>query len=318
MTRKRISLVFFLCIFCGAIDTPLVHGEVCNRIVAIVNDDVITLYELEKRIEEVTGRKPSELKNEDYGAYLEGRRRILALLIDEKVIQHQVKEMGFESTEEEVASSIARIKASNQWTHVDLLAAIQSQGLTFEKFRERIKQDLEKNKLIDYEVKSKVIITDEAVKQYYDKHMDDYSSDGTVRLAIIYLPAETPSSLQEMTDNIASLLKNGEDFGELAKKYSKGPNAKNGGDLGTIQLSQLDPKLERMVENMSEGEASQPIVGSSGVQFFKLIEKREKGIDSLEEVKNDIEDVLYQEEIQALFSSWIKELREKAYIKITF
>jgi peptidyl-prolyl cis-trans isomerase SurA len=97
-----------------------------------------------------------------------------------------------------------------------------------------------------------------------------------------------------------------------------GPAADEGGDLGLFKMSQLDPDLRKIIEDMSPGDVSEPIIRPSSVQVIKLVEKQEATLKPIDEVRDAIYWILYREEIDKRYVSWIKELRENAYIKIIF
>jgi peptidyl-prolyl cis-trans isomerase SurA len=301
-----------------------VSAEICNRIVAAVNNEIITLYELNRRMKELTGTDPYELERKDKAAFIEARRNILDLLVDEKISHDKVVELGIEVSPNEVDAAIEQIKARNNWTHEDMVAGLKKQGISLEQYKENLKKEMEQMRLIDFEVKSKIVIRDETVKKYYDDHIDEFTTEDRVRLAIILLVKESASphdeglTLSQQTEQIVSRLENGEDFATLALKFSKGPGAEDGGDIGFIQTSQLDPTLKRILDNMEVGDMSQPIVTTAGVQIIKLLEREKKGVKSLEEVKAQIYDILYSEEINKRFTAWIKDLRDSAYIKVIF
>ena len=101
-------------------------------------------------------------------------------------------------------------------------------------------------------------------------------------------------------------------------KNSQGPAADKGGDIGLFKLSELDSELADMIENMSDGDVSKPIIRPSGIQIIKLIGRRKVGEKRLEDVRDEIYSILYREEQQRVYSSWIKELRKEAYTKIIF
>ncbi|MCP4578540.1 MAG: hypothetical protein GY846_19875 [Deltaproteobacteria bacterium] len=321
---KFYAMVTFLAVFGLNCSLPVFADDIFNRIVAVVNDEVITLHELNRKIRELTGVEASVLENQDREGFIESRRKVLDLLIDEKIAQDKIKELGIEVTSREVDAAIERIKKRNSWTQEDLTNGLNKQGISIERYRENIKNELEQMRLVDFEVKSKIIVLDETIKKYYDDHIDEFKSEEKVRIAIILLEKEDTSSqdnifsLSQKTEEIISRLDNGEDFGELARKFSKGPGAESGGDLGFIRTSQLDPKLKEIINNMNVGDVSKPIIGPTGIQLIKLMEKKVKGVKTVEEVKDSIYDVLYSEEISERYSSWIKELRDKAYIKIIF
>jgi peptidyl-prolyl cis-trans isomerase SurA len=299
-------------------------AEVCNRVVAIVNDEVITLHELNKKIKEMTGLAPEDLKLQGKGAYLATRRRILEFLIDERISQEKIKEMGIKVSDRQVDATIEKVKRDNQWTHEDLLYRLEKQGLTFEKYRERMKRDLERMNLIEFEVKSKIIIREEMIGEFYEKHKEEFSREDKVHLAGIFLTWKNPEDeeergrVREKAKEIFAKLRSGENFGELARRFSEGPGADEGGDLGVFRTDQLEPNLREMIESMSEGGVGDPIIRENGIQIVQLI-KREKGsMKTLPEVRDAIYAILYRQEVNKRYNAWIKELRENSYTKIIF
>ena len=303
---------------------PVALAEICNRVVAQVNNDVITLYELDNKIKELTGYDSGELKMKDEKRFIETRRKVLDLLVDEKIAFEKIREMGIEVTPGEIDEAIERIKESNKLTQEGLIAGLKKQEVSFESYREEIKRQLERNRLINYEVKSKIVIREEEIKEYYSKNKDKFSIIAKVHLATIFLKQEDPSNQEETVallrkaEEIVFRLKKGEDFGKMAREFSQGPGAKEGGYLGFFKTTQLDPDLLKFLKDMSTGDVTRPIIRQAGIQIVKLLEKQDSGVKPFEEVRDAIFEILYKEEIDKRYSSWIKGLREKAYTKIIF
>ncbi|RLC31962.1 MAG: hypothetical protein DRH37_01790 [Deltaproteobacteria bacterium] len=322
MKRVVFSCAFMLAAVLFLDDGPAISARICNRIVAIVNDEVITLHELNRKIKEVSGVDPSELESRDREGFMKVRRQIIDMMIDEKLAEDKVKELEIEVTPKEIDAAVERIKQRNHWTQEDLITGLNNEGITFEQYRKNLKKQLEQIRLIEYEVKSKIIIRDETIKKYYEDHLDQFRSNERVRLATILL-LKSPGSddmapLLKKADEILTKLKNGEDFGDLARRYSQGPGAQDGGNLGFIKTSQLDPGLRKTIEHMAVGEVSKPIPGPSGIQIIKVMERESGGAKSFKDVKEAIHEFLYNKEVGERYSSWIKTLREKSYIKVIF
>jgi peptidyl-prolyl cis-trans isomerase SurA len=298
--------------------------ETCDRVIAIVNNDIITLYELNAKLKEISGVDPADLQKKDEHQFFLARWKVLDGLIDERLAAAKAKELGITVSPEEVDKAIERMKRNSGISQEELLKGIKSRGLSLEQYREKFKQELQRVQLINYEVKSKIIIRDEKIKEYYEKNKKDFTSPGEVHLAAIFLkkkdskqPGEEGKIVQQAKE-IISQLRNGADFGALARKYSQGPGAAEGGDLGFFKTSQLDEVLGKVAASLPAGGVSEPIEREAGVQILKIIEKREAGLRPLSAVKDQIYDHLYREEVNKRFVSWIKELREKSYIKVLF
>ena len=322
-SKTRVSLILF---FAGMIllSHSSVSGEICNRVVAIVNDEVVTLYELNTMMQALTGISSEQLKNKSEEVYFETRQKVLDELIDKKLVLGKIKELEIEVTAKEVDQAIERVKADNQFTQEDLLAKLKERGGNYESYRKSIKEELERIQLINYEVKSKIILREEEIEQYYNTHRDEFTRQGKVRLAVIFLKQEDPAdknearALYQKAQDILSMIKDGKNFANLAEKFSNGPGASEGGDLGVFKMSELNPEMAEIIKDLSTGEVSKPVIRPYGIRIIKVEEKDGGGERSLDQVRNAIQTILYRKELDKKYSAWIKELRKKAYIKIIF
>lgn len=324
MRHFKICCIVFLLSLPVFLGPSGAYATICDRVVAIVNNDIITLHEVDTKMEEISGIKPAELKKEDNEKYLSTRWKVLDLLIDERIAAEKAKELGIDVSPEEIDAAIERIKKQNGLTQEEFVADLKERGISYEQYRKQVKQDLERMHLINQEVKSKIIIRDETVKQYYEKHRSKFSSPGEIHLAAIFLregnanDPDAQRALMKKARDILAELKQGKDFSELARKYSQGPGAQDGGDLGVFKMSQLDNTLARIANALPVGGISEPIARDGGIQILKVLSKQEAGLKSLSQVREKIYDTLYKQEVNRRFASWIKNLREKAYIKIMF
>lgn len=323
--KKSTLLILILLAFGGNIILlEKAYGEIYNRVVAIVNADVVTLYELDTRMKELTGMTPEALKRKSEGQYIDTRRKILERLIEEKIAIEKIQELEIKVQPKEVDATIEKVKTDNKLTQEDLVAALKEQGQTYEQYRKMLKTELERMRLINHEVKSKIIIREEELKEYYDQHTDEFSTQGKVHLAMIFLKQEDPAdpeesrALKQKARKIIQKIKAGEDFGKLAKEFSNGPGANEGGDLGVFKISELNQEMAATVKDLSSGEVGNPIIGPNGIQIIKVVEKDKGGEKSFDQVKNSISSTLYRKKLDQAYAEWIKDLREKAYVKIIF
>jgi len=319
-----VRMFFFFLAVIGLMPALSYAAETCNRVVAIVNNQVITLYELNKTIKELTGQSAEELKQRNEKEFLDARRQILYRIIDEKITEEKIKELKINVSDRQVDAAIERIKSDNQMTHEDLLARLQADGLTYEKYRERIKAQIERAQLIEYEVKSKIIVSEADIERFYEENKSHFGTGEKVRLASIFLVRKDPNdtgeldALKKRGGEILAKLKAGADFSELARRFSEGPGADDGGDLGSFQWDQLDAEAKKFLEGIPEGGYTDLIMRPNGLQIIKVVEKQEGKKKSLEEVRNSIYEILYRQEVDNRYNEWIKGLRESSYTKIIF
>ncbi len=322
--RIKGLLILISCVIVFFDSTVPVSAETCNRIVAFVNNDVITLHELEKSIEELTGQSSDYLKAQDEQQFLVIRREILEQMINEKIAQEKILDLGIQMTEAEIDSTVENIKQANQLTQEDLINYLKAEGLSYERFRKKIKEDLERGRLVDYEVNSKTIVREDQITDYYNSHIDDYKTDAQVHIAGISLIQNNPEDAEELNEltrkaeSILARIREGEDFDTLAEEFSQGPGAEDGGNLGVLKVSEIDPALWKILKKLPQGGVSEPIIRGNSIHIVKLIKKDDAGARPLEEVRDSIYEKLYSEEIEKRYASWIKDLRENSYIKIIF
>ncbi len=323
MKIQKFSFLFAIIILFGFMCRLGVAAEVDNEIVAFVNDEVITLYNLNNKIKELTGSDPIELKLAGEDKYYEIRKSILDMLIEEKLADGKKRELNITVSPSSVDDAIETIKANRGMTQEEFVAELKNRGIDYETYRRDLMDYLARSELIDYEIKSRIIVSDEEIQNYYTEHIDDFTSEESVHLATIILNKDTPSSQDagspmETVEEIISRLKKGENFSRLAMKYSVGPAAETGGDLGDIKTSQLAPELLEIIKDMSPGDISDPIERPSSIQIIKMIDQSTGGVQPLDKVRDFIYNTLFREEVNERYSSWINELKEKAYIRINF
>jgi len=300
------------------------HGETCNRLVAIVNDDVITLHELDKKIKILTGVDVETLQQRSPLEYQEMRKKVLDQIIDDRIAQKRIKERGIEISEKEIDDAIQKTMEDNQWNQEELLATLESRGLRLDEYRKAVKEDLQKRRLINFEVKSKVIIREEQIEAYYLEHKERFQRKKGVELASIFLPRDasgdsgSPAGVQEKAEKILEDLRNGADFATMARQYSQGPGARQGGYLGRFNPSQLDPVIRKSIEETPEGEISDLIITPDVIQIIRVISKGGSGVLPLERARATIRRILMNEEIDRRYTAWIQELRKETYTKILF
>ena len=267
---------------------------------------------------------PVDLRGRNEEQYYETRRQVLELLIDDKITQVKIQEMGIKVDEKEIDDAIEKLKRDNKWTQEDLLSRLEKEGISFEKYKANMKTELERIQLINYEVRSRIIIREEMMKQYYEENKKKFDAELKVHLASIFLLRQDPEDETELLEtkkkgeDILERLKAGENFQALARQYSQGPGAEDGGYLGAFKIDELDPGLRKILEVIPEGGFSDLIIRPNGIQIIMVVRKEGGKVKSFEDVKDAIYGILYQEEINKRYMAWIKELREQSYTKIIF
>lgn len=314
--------ISFLVVFSLLILAQGLFAEDGNRAVAFVNDDVITLYELNGKIEELTGKTSEELRAANEQEFFKAREQILDIIIEERIIKAKIKEQpDLQANKEEVEAYIEYIKQNNKLTQEELIAQLKNEGMTYEKFNEKIKDDLDRRNLIDEEIRKKLIIGEEQIAAYYESNKKNFLKAGSAHIASIFLVPDTAGSqaqldeLKKKGEAIIERLSKGDKFEELAKEFSNGPGANDGGDLGNIALADVDQKILDVINSLKEGEVSGPIDMGTRIQIVKLIKKIDTNYTPLEDLREEIHQTLYNNEVEKRYKDYIEALKKESYIK---
>ncbi len=317
---KRFFLLFgFFFVLYGPI--PLSEAVV-DRVVAVVNQEIITLSELEKWINPVKEEMLAGDRLEMRKRVQALRREVLEKLIEEKLIDQEVKKSGIKVSSKEVEATLDEVKRRNSATQEQLEKALGVEGLTLESYKKQIEKSIQRRKLITSAVKVETKAGEKEFREFYQKNIDRYRINETFRPAhiLFVIPKEaTPEEVKGIRKKCESVLKKirgGDDFGEMAVLYSQDASSKSRGELGYFRKGELLPAFERETLRLKVGEVSGVVRTEFGFHIIKLLDR--KGIDPLpfEEVKAKVEADYYDVEIERAFKQYLSTLRDKSIIEI--
>jgi peptidyl-prolyl cis-trans isomerase SurA len=313
-------ITIFVCIY--GLFLPFVSSaEMLTGIVAVVNDEPITTYEVEKEqagMEKEAGKK-SLL---DEKAKVQLREAALTSMINRKLISQKIKELDIKVADEEVKQAIEDVKKQNNITQDALVAALSNQGVSFEEYKVQLKEQLERLRLVSQEVRAKIQISEKESREYYNAHPEKFQKDETLHARQIFFKVTEGASAAEnkrIAATASSVLveaRNGKDFAELAKKYSDDASAKDGGDLGTFKKGEMLPEFDNVLAKLNPGEVSEVFATQSGLHIVQLEGRSQGDLVPFEKVKGEIEDTLYKKKSEERFNQWLADLRKSASIEI--
>ena len=314
-----VAIIVFSVLSGGEADVQLI-----DKIVAVVNDDIITLSELrEITVPYLKKMKARYSVNYDEAQIKETESRILDQLIDEKLVRQEVVRLKIVVSEKEVTMGVEDMMKNTNLSEDQFKKALAEQDITMEEYREQMKNEMERLRLLDAEVKSKVQVKEKEIESYYKEHMDNFNTPPEVRLQQILLMIPPGVSEQEISqirgraEEIVQKIKKGEDFTSLARLYSQDSSAATGGDIGFFKQGELMPAINEVAFSLYIGEASSVIQTSAGFHIIKVLEKRERQKMTEEERNKEIWDILYTKNMDDMFKQWLKELRRKSFIEIS-
>jgi peptidyl-prolyl cis-trans isomerase SurA len=291
-------------------------GQVIDRIVASVDGEPITLYELEQYI----AKQRANLSNLSTPT----RNEALQGLITEKLVAKEITAQNIRVRDEDIDRYIERIRQQNRMTEEQLKAALQQQNLTYDQYRAQVKAEIEKIQLLNRQIRGRVNITPEDIQRYYDAHKEDYNLPAKVHLRHIVLRLD-PEAPEELVDAVSDrakgirkrLVEDKEDFATVAKQTSEDAVAGEGGDLGEIEPSQVLPEFEKALETMKEGEVSEPIRTPAGFHLLKLEKRLKEGYRPLAEISDQIKEKLYSQALDERYRRFLLEdLQKHHYVEV--
>ncbi|MBU0484725.1 MAG: peptidylprolyl isomerase [Proteobacteria bacterium] len=302
---NRLILIFLTIMFCYPSLTP---AEVVDRIVAIVNDQVITLSELQRK----TPPKQSEMET-------------LATLIDLALINQKAKKLEIAISDSEIDANIENILAENKKSIEEFRQELSRSGMNEADYRESLMNKMLVSKLVNYEIRSKIVISEEEALAYYnEQYVKKDAADGyhILQIGLSWGTERSSSKTREEAENragqIRKMVLEGQNFRQLAESFSDLPSAVYGGDIGILKQSEMAREMRDAIIKIQPGELSEIIETPAGFQFFMLLSTKSGDQISLapfEKLQEEIKGIIYQQETGRQYTQWLKELREQADIE---
>ena len=304
------------------IASPALRAEIVDRIVAVVNDDVITQHELESTVEGILKRYDKSIRPEDRDRVAaEARKALIARLVDDMLLRQEARRLGITVREEEVTNAIQENLKRRNMSMDDLQQALAREGSSLEKHREATRNDLIRMRIMQREIRQRVSVTPEEIGAYYQEHRDEYEGKLRVRLQMIPLPVPEgadPQARAEQRARAEAALKRiraGEPFEVLANEARAG-QPQTGGDLGYVEKGTMHPSIEEAAFSLKPGEVSDVIETPQGFAIIRALDRRGGGSLSVKATREDVEERLFRMKMEKKFEEWLAERRQKAHIEI--
>lgn len=311
---KRIAI---LCILLLMLTSPAL-AETISRVAAIINDEIITTYQLEKAVAEE--RKANNLGELSATVLQRLRSQLLERMIDEKLLTQRTKELGITVQDDELEAAVSDVQNQNNLTREQLINALSAQGMDFEVYRENLRQEILRYKLIGREVNSKVEVTNKQIQQYFEEHSDDYKVDPTVHLKRISLniPEGATEQQRAAVNDLAEAVREKltvekEPFDAVLASLG---NSADGDDMGALEEEALLPVFQEALRGLKIGEVSTPVEAAGRLHLFFVADRNSGEATLSDENKEMIEQLLRKENTEKRFNEWAAELREQAHVKI--
>jgi peptidyl-prolyl cis-trans isomerase SurA len=311
---------------------------VVEEIVARVNNNIITRADMRKAREQLYAE--AHQQTDQVAAEQDAKEHekdLLRDLIDQQLLLEKAQELGITADTELVKRLDELRKQMHADSLEDLEKAAQAQGISFEDFKQNMKNNILTQRVIGQEVGGHITVTSQEIQQYYDQHKTELDRPEQVRLSEILISTQTTAAVkndkgeatlpetaspetvaqaQEKANQVYAMLQKGDKFDDLAKKYSNGPTASIGGDLEYFKRGTLSRELETQVFSLKVGDYTQPTRTNQGFVILKVTEHQNGGVPPLKDVENQVQEQVYMTKMQPALRDYLTKLREEAYIDI--
>ena len=310
---------------------------VVEEIVARVNNNIVTRADLRRAREQLLSDMRQQEPNATLADQKDREKDLLRDLIDQQLLLQKGEELGINADTEVVKKLDELRKQMHADSMEELEKAAQAQGVSFEEFKQNLKNSIITQRVIGQEVGGHITVSQQEIQQDYDKHKAELERPEQVRLSEILISTQTappvktekgkevlpvaPSpeavaQAQAKADQVYALLQKGGKFDDLAKQYSDGPTSAAGGDLEYFKRGTLSRELEQQVFELKVGDYTKPIRTNQGFVILKVTEHQAAGVPPLKDVENRIQENIYMQKMQPALRDYLTKLRENAYIDI--
>ena len=307
-------------------------ATVVEEIIVRINNSIISLSDLKKSEEQLA----AESSRQDPNAPPDSQPKqqdLLRDLIDSKLLAQKANELGISADTDVIKRLDELRKQMHAESMEDLEKAAQAQGVSFEEFKQNMKDNILTQKVIQQEVGAHISVTTQEMQEYYNQHKSEMERPETVRMSEILISTQPPAGAKSdgqaapSTDELVAKakatadatyaqLQKGAKFDDLAKSVSSGPTAAQGGDLEYFKRGTLSKQLEDQVFTLKPGQFTEPIRTNQGWVILKVTEHISEGVPPFKEVEPAIQERLYMTKMQPALREYLTKLREDAYIDI--
>ena len=295
-----------------------------DRIVAVVNDDIVTHLEVEAEMAPFIKR----IKDAGYSTDVEQemtyrvRRDVVQKLVDQKLTDQEIERFKITVSEEDIDSNIEQIKAEKKWTDEDMRKALKKEGLTMAAYREGLKQQALRSKLVNRAVKSNIVITKEDIAAYYADNSQKFAGELKYQLHNIIIRVAVDAGMAEkdtarqMMSHLRSKLIDGQSIESAIQETKGSSNNLVSSNLGLLNYKDFAPQLKSALDGLPKGAYTSILETPQGYQIFYIEDIIREAAQSLEQATPEIEEILFRSLTEKEFDNWIKELRKGSHIKI--
>jgi len=303
------TVILLIFLFVSSLQGAASGSVVVDRVVAVVNGEIITLSDLQR--EEARNKKAERKLDES---------NILEDMIDRKLQIAAAKRAGIDVTDKELAEAIADITKRNNMDAKQFETALAKEGLSLDQYKVELKEQMTLSRIFNKYVRSTIAVDEAEARAFYQKNIKNYILPEEIHVRQIFLPLpenalpDKINAIEKKAQEVYTRAKNGEDFIRLVREVSEGVTVSQDGDLGFMQRAQVVAEIAEAIRLLKPGEITQPFLSAGGYNIIRLEEVRSP-VKPYEKVKDEIMGMLYQQKMEYTYRSWLQSLRSESQIE---
>jgi peptidyl-prolyl cis-trans isomerase SurA len=316
---KRIHVITIFLMMCALCPGDVFSGILLDRVVAVVNNEVITWSELYKMMEYEAANLESLSNEQKMKVMKENEAEFLSKMIDMKLQLQEAKNLGFRISPGDLSEAIENIKKKYSMNDSALRESLKREGLTFEEYEERLSEQMLINQFVNRQIRNRIVVSDAEVQKYLKEKEEEFYCGDTFRLRQIFIkmPKDQNETDRKQVEEKAYLIiqkiQEGAEFSRLAREYCEDASRNTGGDLGYVKKDILAQEFIDVLSEMQVGDVSSPFWTSQGLHIIRLEDKKTVHQDEVvENARKSLLEIKFAEN----YKSYVKSLRENAHIEI--
>jgi peptidyl-prolyl cis-trans isomerase SurA len=317
---KKIIAGLALAGLLGAASPAVAGQQVVEEIVAVVNDDIITLSDYRQDYAlRINDLRAQQLPADQFDKQVEIlKKELLNLMIMDILLLQKAKELGL-NVQEQLKAMIEKLKTDNNIaSDADFRRAVEQQGIPYEMWLRQYEEGMMRQGVLYTEVERAIVLEDSEVVQYYKKNPAEFTVPTEYKLSAIFIAGEGRSAeeLETLKAGVDAKLKSGTSFTDAAAELSDPPMKEAKGELGSFKAGELEAALEEPVKAIKAGETTAWIANKGNWWLLHLVEKKDSYVKTFEDARKEVEERIYNEKRAVKSEAFIKTLREQGYVKI--
>jgi peptidyl-prolyl cis-trans isomerase SurA len=296
------------------------RGMILDRVVASVNDEALTLSEIQEEGQPVIRKIFQDFVGEERDRRVdEAEHRLVKDLVDRRLLYQVAKKEGMLPSRAEVQGAIEELKRNNNVPdEAQFRALLKAEGLTIEQVRRTVGERLAIGRLLARQIRSAIILSEDEIAKYYQSHQDKFHRvpEAEIHHALFAVgPDQDEGQVRQRVDEALAKIRGGADFVETAKQYADNSFG-SGADLLTVRRGELAPEIEAAAFGLPAGGVSEPLRTAAGFHLIKIEKVRAEPVAPLNEVRDAVREQIFQEKYEAKRKDYVAGLRAKASIQV--